>query len=180
MLSCMRQLGSRHHFTVTATSRAPREAETDGVDYIFLSEDQFRQMIAQNNFLEWAEVHGNYYGVPKSQVVEALSQGKNVILKIDVQGAATVRKLAPEALLIFVEAPSFEVLVDRLTRRSTENDEQLKRRISNAKQEIAQKPLYDYVVVNPTDEAHKAAADIERIIGNECSRIPSRKMPDFG
>ena len=176
----MRQLGSQHHFTVTATSRTRREAEIEGIDYIFLSPDEFRIRIDQGDFLEWAEVHGNYYGVPKAQVIDALAQGKNVILKIDIQGAATVRKLAPEALFIFLDAPNFDVLVDRLKGRSTENEEELKRRIDTAKAEIGQKPLYEYVVVNATDKAEKAAAEIERIISAETSKTPPRKAPDLG
>ena len=102
VLSRMRELGRDFHFPVTATTRAIRPGERDGVDYIFTSRDDFRRLIAEDGLLEWAEVYGNLYGVPRTQVTDALESGRNVMLKIDVQGAATVRKLYPESVLIFL------------------------------------------------------------------------------
>ena len=117
----LKKLGRPYHFTVTATTRAMRQGETDGIDYIFLSRDEFRRMIEQNGLLEWAEVYGNLYGVPKSQVNDALDRGQNVIMRIDVQGAATVSKLHPDAVLIFLEPPDMRSLEKRLRSRNTES-----------------------------------------------------------
>ena len=103
----LKKLARPYHFTVTATTRAMRPGETDGIDYLFLSRADFRRMIENNGLLEWAEVYGNLYGVPKSQVNDALDCGKDVIMRIDVQGAATVRKLRPDAVLIFLEPPTW-------------------------------------------------------------------------
>ena len=121
VLSRMREGAVPYHFTVTATTRAQRPGERDGVDYIFLTSDQFDRMVEQDGFLEWAHVYGNRYGVPKDQVRKALEQGKDVLLKADVQGAATLKRLAPEAVFIFLVAPSLEELERRLRDRKTES-----------------------------------------------------------
>lgn len=178
LLSRLREVGRPCHFTVTATTRPKRASERDGEDYHFVSIRQFESMIADDELLEWATVHGNYYGVPKAQVTDALSMGKDVILKIDVQGAATMRQLAPDALFIFLAPPSEAELERRLRGRGTEDTATLQRRIDQARHELREAAKFDYTVVHHTDATDKAALEIEDIIRAERNRIPPRAF-DF-
>ena len=123
---------------MTATTRKARANEVDGVDYIFVSEDEFRRMVDAGEMLEHAEVYGNLYGVPRSQVADALEKGLDVIVKIDVQGAATLRRVVPDAVFIFMAAPSMDRLEDRLRRRMTESPDALRVRLETARAEVAQ------------------------------------------
>lgn len=134
--------------SVSATTRQPRPGEIDGVHYFFLSDERFDELIAANGFLEWADVYGNRYGTLKRTVREQMRQGKQVILEIDVQGALQVRKLEPEAVLIFIEPPSLEELRRRLTDRATETGEDTERRLAAAEVELAHKMEYDKQLVN--------------------------------
>ena len=164
------------HFTVTATTRSPRPGETDGVDYIFLDTETFLEMRSSGQLLESAEYSGRWYGVPRSQVSEALKQGKDVFLKIEVQGAGTIRALAPEAVLIFLAPASFEELAVRLGQRRTEGPEEAARRLEIARQELAQVSRYDYCVVNRDGRLEEAVADIEAIIIAEKCRVAPRRV----
>ena len=164
LLSRMRQLGRSYHFTVTATTRPIRPGERDGVDYIFTSPDEFQCMIAEDGLLEWAEVYGNLYGVPKQQVTDALQHGQDVLLKVDVQGAATVSKLYPESVLIFLEPPDMETLDNRLRERGTENSEALHIKIETAREEMKAAAWFDYRVVNHDDMLDDAVRAIDRIV----------------
>ena len=165
VLSRMKELhADGRHFTITATTRAIRPGETDGVDYIFLTKDHFQRMIAEDGLLEWAEVHGNLYGVPKKQVTDALESGLDVIMKIDVQGAATVRRIAPEAILIFLAPPDMKTLETRLRLRNTESKADFALRLETAKSEIQKSCDFDHVVTNHTDALDQAAAQIDQII----------------
>ena len=148
VLARMRELGKPYHFTVTATTRPQRESERDGADYIFVSTQEFRRMIDRGELLEWAEVHGNLYGVPKSQITDALSRGRDVIVKPDVQGAATIKRLSPDALTIFLAPPNMDELARRLTARMTESTEDLSLRLATAELEMREAESFDYVVVN--------------------------------
>lgn len=143
-------VGTLDHFTfsVSATTRAPREREVDGKDYHFVSHEDFQGMIDRDEFLEWADVHGERYGTPRSYVEEAARHGNHVMLDIDVQGALQVLERADDPILIFILPPSIDVLVERLRRRGTENVDQLARRLRNARDEIAQAEKFHYVVVN--------------------------------
>lgn len=170
LLSRLREAGRPYHFTVTATTRAKRGGELDGVDYHFVSAARFEAMIADDELLEWATVHGNYYGVPKAQVMDALSRGLDVILKIDVQGAETVRRLAPDALFIFLAPPSEAELERRLRGRGTEDSDALRRRIDQARHELQEAAKFDYTVVHRTDATDEAALEIEDIIEQERRR----------
>lgn len=139
--------------SVSHTSRKPRKGERDGVDYYFVDEDTFHGMIAQNAFLEWAEVHGNYYGTSIAEIRSLANQGKNVILDIDVQGAQQIRsnqQLVP--VFIFIEPPSMDELKRRLKNRESETEETLEKRLNNARQELSFKDRYDYIIVNDTLE----------------------------
>lgn len=134
--------------TVSATTREPRPGEHDGVDYHFLSEDEFERRIAAGDFLEWANVHGHRYGTLRSEVDKNLAAGRSVILEIDVQGALNVRKAYPAAVLVFIEPPSMEVLERRLRGRGTEDEANLELRLKDAAGEMALAPRYDERIVN--------------------------------
>ena len=174
LLSRMRQLGRSYHFTVTATTRPIRPGERDGVDYIFTSPDEFQRMIAEDGLLEWAEVYGNLYGVPKQQVTDALQHGQDVLLKVDVQGAATVSKLYPESVLIFLEPPDMETLDNRLRERGTENGEALRIKIETAREEMKAAAWFDYRVVNHDDMLDDAVRAIDRIVSRETTPVRGR------
>ena len=147
-LGRLRTLERPWHFVVTATTRPKRPGETDGSDYVFLTPHEFEDIAGRGEFLEHAEVYGNRYGVPRQQVRDAMSVGLDVIMKVDVQGAATIRKLAPEAVFIFMAPYSMEELAGRLTRRATESEMDLQTRTSIAWQEMERVCEFDYRVVN--------------------------------
>ena len=162
------------HFVITATTRVPRPGERDGVDYIFLDEGTFLEMRSEGQLLESAQYSGSWYGVPLSQVQDGLSDGKDVFLKIDVQGAETVRELAADALFIFLAPGSFEELEGRLGSRQTEGPVETQRRLELAREELAQVGKYDYCVINRDGELEQAVADIEAIITAEKRRVTPR------
>jgi guanylate kinase len=164
------------HYVVTVTTRAPRNGEVDGVDYHFVTREEFLAMRAARGFLEANEVHGNWYGSPRDQVRAALAAGRDVILKIDVQGAQVVKEQVSEALLIFVIPPSLETLFSRLRVRATETADQLELRQRNAAIELARQDDYDHVVVNETDQAESTAERIDEIIAEEHRRYPERRV----
>jgi guanylate kinase len=169
-LSELRKLDRPWHFVVTATTRAIRPGETDGVDYIFLDEPTFLDMKDRNEFVEWAQVYGRWYGVPRSQVTSGLEAGKDVILKIDVQGAATVRQMAPNALFIFMVPGSFEELQDRLSQRMTESTPEMELRLKTAMDELRQAANFDRQVMNSKDNLRQAVSDIDATIAAEKQR----------
>ena len=170
----LRKLGRPWHFAVTATTRAMRAGERDGADYIFLDAATFGRMRERDEFLECAEVYGRWYGVPRSQVRDALREGRDVILKMDVQGAAAIRRLAPEALLIFLIPPSMADLRQRLQGRMTETAPELTRRLRTAEDELSRIREYDYRVVNENGGLERAAAEIDAIITAEKCRVTPR------
>lgn len=144
------------------TTRRPRPEERDGIDYHFVSDEEFDRLVAAGELLEWAHVVGHRSGTPARPVEEALAAGRDVVLEIDVQGARQVRERAPEAVLIFLAPPSMEELERRLRSRGTEDEARLALRLATAKQEMAQLPLFDHVVVN--DRLDEATAQVEAII----------------
>ena len=176
VLGELRKLDRPWHFAVTATTRAMRPGERDGVDYIFLDTDTFDRMRERDEFIECAEVYGRWYGVPRSQARDALRAGKDVFLKIDVQGAATIRGMAPEALLIFLIPPTVDDLRARLQGRMTESDAELERRLETAQLELARISDFDYRVVNADGGLAQAAADIDAIIAAEKCRVTPRMV----
>jgi guanylate kinase len=176
VLSRIRELGYSQHIVVTATTRTIRPTEKDGVDYIFLDQGAFDKKVADNEFLEWAEVYGNCYGVPKDQVREAISSGQDVIIKADVQGAATIKKLNPYGVFVFLAPPSFQDLEKRLRVRKTEAQIDFERRLETARDELQQLPLFDYVVVNADGALNDAVAALESIIQAERWRYPRRTL----
>jgi len=165
-----------YHYVVTCTTRAPRPGEMDGVSYHFLSRERFRALLEAGAFLESAEVHGSWYGTPRAEVRRALAGGHDVILKIDVQGAAAVKSRVPDALLVFVVPPSMEALFRRLRSRATETAEQLEVRQRNAAIELARAGDYDHVVVNDDGQVERTARRIDEIIRAERARHPDRSV----
>ena len=155
-------------YSVSFTTRPPREGEVDGSDYHFVSVERFEQMEAEGAFLEWAVVHGNLYGTSHLEIERELKEGHDIILEIDVQGAASVRRLAPEAISVFILPPSLEVLRARLLRRGSEHPEELALRLRNARSEVEHYREFKYVVVN--DDAERAAGLLAAIIHAERAR----------
>ena len=161
---------------MTCTTRARRPGEVDGVHYHFLDRETFERWRAAGGFLEANLVHGNWYGTPRAQVREALADGRDVILKIDVQGAAVVKQKIPEALLVFLVPPSLEDLFQRLQGRATESADELDIRQRNAALELARQDDYDYVVPNETGQVERTAAAIDEIIAREHELHPDRRV----
>ncbi len=152
-------------YSVSATTRAPRPGEIDGVHYYFLTRERFCEMIESGEVLEYTEYCGNYYGTPKKGVEELLKQGRDVILKIETEGAMNIKRLYPEACLVFILPPSMEVLKTRLKNRGTETEETIERRTKQAYNELSAAADYDYFVVN--DELSEAVDDLSAIIRAE-------------
>ncbi len=151
--------------SVSATTRSPRAGEEDGVHYHFLTQEKFKEMIEQNGFLEYAQYCGNYYGSPKKQAQQWMSEGKDVILEIEVQGCQKIKEQNPDCVSIFIMPPSMEVLEQRLRGRGTETEEVILRRMERAKEEIELSKNYDYVIVNgPLEEC---VADVMAAIKKE-------------
>jgi guanylate kinase len=149
--------------SVSATTRPPRPAEVDGRDYVFLDEGTFRGLVGRGEMLEWADVFGNLYGTPAGTVDQHLRSGRDLVLEIDVQGAAQIRERAPEALLIFLAPPSLADLERRLRGRGTESEDRIEERLERAAGEIAQAAWFDHVVVN--DDLERATDEVAAIIG---------------
>jgi guanylate kinase len=176
LIQQMKARGLPFHFVVTATTRPRRPEETDGVDYIFVSMSEFADMIERQDLFEYALVYGDYKGIPKKQVRDALASGKDVIMRLDVQGAATVRRLAPEAILVFLATSSEQELTTRLQTRETESPEQLKIRIATSRQEMKRLQEFDYVVVNRQDRLGEAVDQVVSIIEAEHCRVHPRRV----
>jgi guanylate kinase len=149
-------------YSISCTTRAPRKGEIDGVHYYFLSRDKFEEMVEQDKFFEWKEVHGNLYGTPVDPVQHALAQGKRMVLDIDVEGAKEVFRKVPEAVGIFVNAPDMATLEKRLRSRDTESEEVIATRLRNAQQEIVSAGIFQYQIIN--DKLNKAVEDLANII----------------
>jgi len=155
-------------YSVSFTTRAPRPGEINGREYFFVSRQVFDEMVAGGEFLEWACVHGNFYGTAKRQVVEETAAGIDIVLEVDVQGAASVRQLLLDSVSIFILPPSYEVLKKRLIARGTDTPEELEVRLRNAPQELRQYSAFDYVIIN--DEVERASGQLASIIYAERAR----------
>lgn len=161
-------------YSVSATTRPARPGEEDGKSYFFLSDEEFERLIREDKLLEYARYNGHYYGTPRSAVFERLRQGKDVILKIEVRGAAQVKKRCPEAVLIFVMPPSLRSLEKRLRGRGTEDEAEIENRLAIAREEMRLADDYDYIVIN--GELKKAAGDVDAIIRAEGLRVPQNRQ----
>lgn len=166
--------------SISCTTRAPRAGEQNGRDYFFATDQQFKQKIEKGEFLEWAVVHGNYYGTPLSYLESQLANKKDVILTIDPQGALSVKRVYPEGIYIFIVPPTWQILVDRLTKRATDDKATLDIRIANARKELTYLSHYDYLVVN--DDLDMAVKNVLSIIQAEhqrLSRVDKDAIPIF-
>ncbi|MBI3360027.1 MAG: guanylate kinase [Chloroflexi bacterium] len=176
LLQRLKERRTQIRFVVTATTRAPRPGEVHGKDYFFVSNDDFAEMIEKGELLEYAIVYNDYKGIPKQRVREALATGQDVVLRIDVQGAETIRELAPDVVMIFVTTSSEGELEQRLRARKTETPEGLKLRIATARRELKRIGDFDYVVVNPEFQLDTAVDTLLAIVEAEHSRVRPRKV----
>jgi guanylate kinase len=175
-LKRMKEMGCPFHFVVTTTDRPPRPGEVNGVDYFFVATPDFERMVEGNELLEHAIVYGQHKGVSKDQVRRALESGQDVVMRLDVQGAATIRRMVPEAVLIFLSCESEEELVARLTARRTESKEALRARLAIARQEMERLGEFDYVVINRTGCLDETVEIIAAIISAEQRRVWQREI----
>ena len=175
-LAKMRTMARPWHFVVTITTRPRRANEQDGINYIFLDRPQFEAMRDEGDLLEYAEVYGHWYGVPRQQVREALQRGEDVILKVDVQGAATVKKLAPQGVFIFLGPPTIEELRRRLRQRATESGADMDIRMQAAQQEMECLSMFDYHVLSHYGGLDDVVECIDAIMMAEKCRIPPREV----
>lgn len=176
VLAELRKACPNMHFTINATTRPPRPGEIDGEGHFFVGEKRFNKMVLQNELLEYALVYDHWYGVPKAQVQEALLRGQDVLTRVDIQGAASVRAQAPDAVLIFIAPPSLPELERRLRDRQTESDAQLSVRIESAREEMEQTEWFDHVIINQNNKIHIAVAQLLEIIEVERNRLPPRTI----
>lgn len=176
VLDRLKESGLPLEHIVTVTTRPRRPNEKDGVHYTFVSDAQFQEMIDGNRLLEWAKVYGNWYGPPRDRVKKALENGKDVLLKVDVQGAATIKKIVPQAVFIFLAAPSMEDLEKRLRQRRTESAADLELRLNTAREELKQLPMFDYLVFNRAGELDRAVEEIKSVITAEKCRVKPREI----
>jgi len=176
VLTRMKELDYPLEYITTVTTRPQRAKERNNIDYHFVSTERFQEMIENKELLEWANVYGNWYGVPKQPVKLALEKGRDVIVKIDIQGAATIKRNLPQAVFIFLMPPSMESLTLRLKQRHTESPFNLALRLKTAEEEITQLSLFDYVVLNKQDEIELAVSDIKSIIAAEKCRLIPREL----
>ncbi len=176
ILNRMRELKHPIEFITTVTTRPRRATERDNIDYHFVSVERFQELLKQGGFLEWANVYGNYYGVPRQPVKMALERQQDVIVKVDIQGAASIKKIAPQAVFIFLVTPTLEELKNRLTQRQTESPFDLSLRLETAEKEMEQLYLFDYLVINYRDRIDQAVSDITSIIRAEKCRLVPRDI----
>lgn len=177
--TAVRQLiaGGSFVFSVSATTRAPREEDKEGVTYYFLTKEKFTELVAKGEMLEHTEYVGNFYGTPKAPVEKALQEGKNVILEIETDGAMQVKRLMPEAVSVMLLPPDFSTLEARLRGRGTEDEPTIRKRMKTAEDEVKKAPLYDYLVISETGKSEEAAERIRQIV--ECEKCRSSRRSDF-
>jgi guanylate kinase len=169
----LRQVPKNLSYSVSYTTRAPRYGEVEGREYFFVTPEKFKTMVDAGEFLEWAEVHGRLYGTSRSQVSRDVVEGRDIILEVDVQGAASVRKLVTDSVSIFILPPSVEVLRQRLIARGTDSPEELELRLRNAPAELKHYKAFDYVIIN--DEVERAGGQLSCIIQAERARRPRQE-----
>jgi len=176
VLTRMKETGFPVQYITTVTTRPRRPSERDMIDYHFVSADRFQEMAQNEELLEWAKVYDNWYGVPKQPVKQALDSGRDVVVKVDIQGAATIKGIIPQAVFIFLMPPSLEELARRLRQRHTETPFNLALRIRTAEEEIKQLPLFDYMVLNKQGEIDPAVSQVKAIITAEKCRVSPRQI----
>ena len=172
----IKQSGIKFHHVTTATTRDKRARETDGVDYLFISRDEFGERVKKDEFLEYAEVYGNFYGVPKSEVRRGLARDMDVIIKVDAQGAVTLKKKIPDAVFIFLLPPSPEDLHQRIRSRKADTEKDVGLRMSMLTEELKNLSLFDYAVVNHNNDLEETVATVKAIITAEKCRVKKRSV----
>lgn len=173
----MRQLHPEIRYSLSVTTRAPRERERDGVDYHFVTVEKFEEMVKHGELFEWAKVYSNYYGTPRSFIETSLAEGADVLLDLDIQGAAQLKKIFPDAIFVFLVPPSSDELVLRIDRRGADSKEAVALRTKSVKKELEAIYDYDYLVIN--DSLNNAAARLWSIIMAEKSRVKRIRIEDF-
>jgi guanylate kinase len=176
ILNRMKEARYPFFFVTTVTTRKRRDSEIDGIHYHFSSVEDFQKLLNDQGFLESANVYGNWYGVPRQPIKEAIAKGLDTIIKVDVQGAANIKKILPEAVFIFINAPSVDELCNRLKSRCTENAADLSLRIKTAQSELEKTADFDYLVMNPPGDIESAVKDILAIIKAEKCRVKQRQI----
>ena len=176
VVGLLRKTNKDTHFVITMNSRSPRPDEVEGKDYFFVSREVFEEKIANDELIEYARVYSDYKGIPKSQVREAFASGKDVVMRLDVQGAMTIRRLCPEAILIFLTASSKDEWINRLLERRSESPEEIEIRLRFAEKEYEMIKEFDYLVVNSDQHLDQTIADIQAIIKAEHLKTCSRKV----
>src|SRR3989440_6474907 len=176
VINALKQQGMDFYVVASVTTRAPRPGESEGNPYHFISEEEFKQLVDEGELLEYANVHGNWYGQPRQAIRDNLRAGRDVLLKIDVQGAATIHSKIPDAIFIFLVPGSLEELAQRLADRQTETEPQLIRRLSDAREELALQYWYDYVIVNRQGHLQEAADLLHAIMLAEHARNRPRNI----
>jgi guanylate kinase len=176
VINTLKQQGMDFYVVPSVTTRTPRPGESEGHPYHFISKEAFEQLVSQNELLEYANVHGNWYGQPRKLIRDTLSAGRDVLLKIDVKGAATIRSKVPDAIFIFLIPGSLEELTQRLTGRQTETEEELRRRLSDARKELAEQHWYDYLITNRDGHLQEAVDCLRAIMLAEHCRVHPRNI----
>ena len=176
VINALKQQGLDFYVVSSVTTRAPRPGESDGNPYHFISQEEFDRLVAKDELLEHAKVHGNWYGQPRQPIRDNLRAGRDVLLKIDVQGAATVRSKVPQAIFIFLVPDSLEELASRLSNRKTESEAERQQRLTDARKELAQQYWYDYVVINRHGHLQEAVDNLRAIMLAEHCRITPRQI----
>jgi guanylate kinase len=176
VINALKQQGMDFYVVPSVTTRAPRPGESEGNPYHFVSQETFERLVAQDELLEYANVHGNWYGQPRKLIRDNLAAGRDVLLKIDVKGAATIRSKVPDAIFIFLTPESLEELTQRLATRQTETEEELQRRLADARKELAEQHWYDYLVLNRQGHLEEAVDNLRAIMLAEHCRVLPRKI----
>lgn len=176
VINTLRQQGMDFYVVPSVTTRTPRPGESEGHPYHFISKETFEQLVSHNELLEYANVHGNWYGQPRKLIRDNLSAGRDVLLKIDVKGAATIRSKVPDAIFIFLIPGSLEELTQRLTGRQTETEEELRRRLADARKELAEQHWYDYLITNRDGHLQEAVDCLRAIMLAEHCRVHPRNI----
>jgi guanylate kinase len=176
VINALKQQDMDFYVVPSVTTRAPRPGESEGNPYHFVSKETFERLVSQNELLEYANVHGNWYGQPRKPIRDNLSAGRDVLLKIDVKGAATIRSKIPKAIFIFLIPGSLEELAQRLADRQTETEEELQRRLADASKELAEQHRFDYLIVNRQGHLQEAVDNLRAIMLAEHCRVHPRKI----
>src|SRR5438874_10156259 len=176
VIKALKEQGMDFYVVPSVTTRPPRPGESEGNPYLFVREEKFKQLVDEGELLEYANVHGNWYGQPRKLIRDNLRAGRDVLLKIDVQGAATIRRKVPQAIFIFLVPESLDELATRLANRNTETEEELQRRLEDARVELAEQHWYDYLIVNPQGHPQEAADKLCAIMVAEHCRVHPRHV----